>query len=971
MLTNPFPGLRPFESDEDHLFFGRETEVDALLGRLRTARFVAVVGTSGSGKSSLVRSGLIPALHSGAMAGAGSSWRIATLRPGEDPIGHLATALHANDVLGTDDELADTRRVLLDATLRRGTQGLANAVRHAHLPPDHNVLVLVDQFEELFRFRRSRGAHARDESIAFVRLLLEATSLRTLPIYVVLTMRSDFLGDCMDFPGLPDAVNAGLFLVGRMSRSALRSALTGPVAVAGGAITPRLVNRVMNDLGDDQDQLPRVQHALMRTWEHWASRVAGDAAAASHTDDAAAASPMDADAVADPMDVADYEAIGGLADALSRHAEEAFAEASDAVGAPAVERAFKALTDTFTDPRGVRRPTPVGELAAVCGLADAEVIRLVEIFRRPGRSFLMPPAATPLTPASIVDLSHESLMRCWTRLIDWAAEEAESAELYMRLSRAAEWHAGGAGGLWRQPELGLASQWREREAPTEAWGDRLDGHFDRTMAFLDGSLEADRAEADRVERQRRTTLRRTQWTAAVLATLLVVAAVLAVIARRENARAATNLALAREAVDESLSSVDLDPSRLGADVPALEELRRDLLAKAQGFYTALAAQQPGSQAARHDLALAHLRLGHINRLLRQPEEAERQYREAVTRFSALAGAEPGDPAPRRELADAWHWLGETLRPLPGRAADARAAYDAALALQQAAFDAGATGTRDARALARTHYDRGILLSATADGLAGAEADFRAAVALLEPGAETDPASGQELARALNNLAGLLSFDPAKTRDALPLYERAIRIDERLVAADPGNREYQLELAKYYNNLAALQGDLGASAAARAASGRAVELLDGLARLAPSLAVERADARTLRGHVLVSTDPAAAMAEFGQALEIFASMQDDARVRGMDEFHLRFGDLLLDLAAFPEGRPGADGARRLLDQAVERYRAILTAVAANGTPADVQVVFARVSDLLPSLPATVRARLSAAFDDLQRRRETGR
>src|SRR5881394_503650 len=101
--SNPFPGLRPFEPDEDHLFFGREREIDELLRRLRSTRFLSVVGTSGSGKSSLVRSGLIPSLHSGFMVTAGSSWRIAMLRPGEDPMGHLAEALDQSGVLGVDD----------------------------------------------------------------------------------------------------------------------------------------------------------------------------------------------------------------------------------------------------------------------------------------------------------------------------------------------------------------------------------------------------------------------------------------------------------------------------------------------------------------------------------------------------------------------------------------------------------------------------------------------------------------------------------------------------------------------------------------------------------------------------------------------------------------------------------------------------------------------------------------------------
>src|SRR5580765_2014252 len=114
-VFNPFPGLRPFEPDEDHLFFGREKEIDELMRRLRTTRFLAVVGTSGSGKSSLVRSGLIPSLYSGFMARAGTSWRVATMRPGEDPFCHLAAALSPREILGSSDpELAGTQAVVLD-----------------------------------------------------------------------------------------------------------------------------------------------------------------------------------------------------------------------------------------------------------------------------------------------------------------------------------------------------------------------------------------------------------------------------------------------------------------------------------------------------------------------------------------------------------------------------------------------------------------------------------------------------------------------------------------------------------------------------------------------------------------------------------------------------------------------------------------------------------------------------------------
>src|ERR1700722_16484520 len=402
LLFNPFPGLRPFEPDEDHLFFGREREIDELLRRLRASRFLSVVGTSGSGKSSLVRSGLIPALHSGFMVKAGSSWRVSVARPGADPIGNLATSLNAPDVLGTNSDPAVANRVLLEITLRRSSLGIIEAFRQARIPSNENLLVVVDQFEELFRFRQGcQNEKLRDEAVAFVKLLLEATQQEELPVYVVLTMRSDFIGDCMEYPGLPEAVNAGQYLVPRMTRDELRSAITGPIAVAGGEIAPRLVLRLLNDLGDNQDQLPLLQHALMRTWDHWElQRSPGQ-----------------------PIDIPDYEAVGTLQQALSLHAEEAFVETGSDANRKITERILKALTDTFSDPRGIRRPTSIRQLSAICEVSELEVTQIVEIFRRPGRSFLMPPATTLLESRSIVDLSLESLMRCWIRLIAWAEEE--------------------------------------------------------------------------------------------------------------------------------------------------------------------------------------------------------------------------------------------------------------------------------------------------------------------------------------------------------------------------------------------------------------------------------------------------------------------------------------------------------------------------------------------------------------------
>ena len=935
-----------------------------------------MVGASGSGKSSLVRSGLIPALQSGYMAGASSTWRMAVLRPGEDPIGHLAGALSARHILGFDPgeepgegdaELADTNRVLVEATLRRSAAGLINAVRQARIPRDENLLVLVDQFEELFRFRRSHHAHSRDEAVAFVRLLIEAARQQSTPVYVVLTMRSDFIGDCMDFPGLSEAVNSGLYLVGRMSRDALRSAITGPVAVGGGTIAPRLVHRVLNDLGDDHDQLPLVQHALMRTWEHWERRGRDSGGGI-------------------PIDVDDYEAIGTFRDALSVHAEEAYQEAVATGGGQIAEHMFKALTDTFSDARGVRRPTSVHELAAISGVPEADVIAVADMFRRAGRSFLMPPPAVTLSPRSIVDLSHESLMRCWTRLIGWAEEERVSADFYVRLSRAARWFDEGSAGLWRNPELELAQQWTRDNEPTAAWAGRYDEAFGRAMAFLDRSLEQrDREDADR-ERERRAKLRRARVVAGVLATFLAVAVSLAYFAWRENARAEINLALAREAVDESLSSADRDPARVGADVPQVEEFRRELLAKAERFYTAFMNQEPRSEASGRDLAFAHFRLGHINRMLERRDEAAREYQDSIARFDALRAAYPANLEYRAALANAYNWLGETLRPAAARFADAERAYNSALELQQALVAVSAAGgsispgvpgaARYQQELARTHYNRGILRytrglePGRADMMAAAEADFRAAIGLLEPLAGANDQAAQELARASNNLGGLLSGDAQRLDEVQLLWEKAIAIDARLVAQDPANREYKLELARFYSNLAALLHERGQLEESSRRSREAVDLIEALARVAPSLAIARVDAHSLRGMILENQDSMGAEREYQTALDILDQLHGDETLRRLPEFHERFGDLLLNLAVFPGTRAEVERARQLLARAVSVYADMAAGIVASGSRADAQIALDNLSRVLPALPDAERARLTASSRQLQQKLDDG-
>jgi hypothetical protein len=501
-IGNPFPGLRSFEREQAHLFFGRDKQIQELIQRLKVHRFLAIVGVSGSGKSSLVRAGLIPALTGRLIESQTSRWRIATLRPGRNPTTELVAAL-CGEFAGAEPE-----SVL--SSLRESNAGLAR-IAAKHLGSGEKLLLLVDQFEELFRYReQTKSTGEADESAAFVKLLLAAAGesehplpgLDTQPIYVVITMRSDFLGKCSRFRGLPEALNRCQYLVPRLSRDQQRDVIEGPIGMAGGSVEPVLVQRLLNDWGDNPDQLPPLQHALMRIWEE-----AGKAQARGHV-----------------LTVDHYEAIGGMADALNRDADNAFDVLSgDEEAEQIARRLFQRLVEPGAPDEETRRPTALSEIVAVADAPREKVLDVIKVFLE--RGFLT--ASNDDDP--IIDITHESLIRNWKRLNEWVQQETRSAALYRRLVGTAELYSGTEKWL-TDPELQLNLKWREEAKPNEAWGVRYQEAYGQAMNFLDQSREAHDKEIHANERERRRKLRRARLIAAVLGAFLLLAIAASILA---------------------------------------------------------------------------------------------------------------------------------------------------------------------------------------------------------------------------------------------------------------------------------------------------------------------------------------------------------------------------------------------------------------------------------------------------------
>ena len=506
----PYPGLRPFRPDETDLFFGREECIDQLIDILESEHFLAVLGPSGSGKSSLVKTGLLAGLDLGLMATAGSQWRVASFRPGHAPVRQLARALLHCEEHSRHDQIRDEDVNELARSLRYGPRSIIDWYDASHLAPSENLLLLVDQFEELFRYNNYAES---EEARALVALLLESTKSGD-PIYVVLTMRSEFVGACSLIEDLAERINGAQYLIPRMSREQCRAAIEGPAAVLGFSIEAVLVNRLLNELenfapweeaGDRAnqldrlarraDQLPLLQHALNRMWEHAISTINGNGIV---------------------LRISEFDRIGGLQDALGRHAEHILAELGPE-RRPIAEAIFRALTDGTSAADAVRKPTTLRRLVAIADGGDgtphtnigSEVRIVVEAFRARGRNFLLPENEVLIDPDMLIDISHESVIRQWHELSRWLQAEADQAQRWRHLIYESNRERDGNGSLLHGRTLDNVAHWWNTVKPNRVWAERYGAKFDDVLCFLDRSKNTE-TERQAAERRRERQLQRSK-----------------------------------------------------------------------------------------------------------------------------------------------------------------------------------------------------------------------------------------------------------------------------------------------------------------------------------------------------------------------------------------------------------------------------------------------------------------------------
>lgn len=491
----PYQGLASFQPEDANRFFGRDKLVKDLVSRLHNRPVMVVAGASGSGKSSLVRAGLISAIKSGALPNS-DRWPIVLFTPGAQPIAELEYQLVK--VLGrlqiqnsSLNSLPSDHRWRLIAEAISETAG--------------GALLCIDQFEELFTFNHESGVVA--QFLVALQSMVESVESR---IHIVLTIRADFYAKSSRYPWLAKAINDNQMLVGPMSRAELRDAIETPATAVGLKLDDALIDSVLDDAGGAAGSLPLVSHALVETWKRRTGK---------------------------RLTIENYRAAGGVAGALGQSAETLYNQHLDSSEQSAARRLILRLISPGEGVADTRRPIAISDLD---GDADPELMHKV--------ADCLVDARLLTIDRNTIQLAHEAIISSWPRLADWINESRDDLRMQQRIERAAtEWIESDRNPdlLYHGTPLSTARDWQKN------YGQNLnvqEKDFLNAAAELEHSeLQRNQLAAKRVRAQRRLAF-------STLTLLTIAATVLSVVAFSAFRKASNNEQAANQRLAQALAS---------------------------------------------------------------------------------------------------------------------------------------------------------------------------------------------------------------------------------------------------------------------------------------------------------------------------------------------------------------------------------------------------------------------------------
>lgn len=533
----PFKGLQFFDQADADIFFGREMLTASLVKHIREGhRFIVIVGASGSGKSSVVRAGLVPVLQRGETLADGEyppkgseDWLIHVITPTAHPLESLTTSLTR------DHESVTVTSTLMD-DLARDTRSLHMTIeRMAEAQDTTRLLLVVDQFEELFTLCRDEV-----ERKAFIDNLLTATvSEAKGPTTVVITLRADFYERCSEYENLRQALAKHQEYIGPMTAREMRRAIEEPAKQGGWDFQSGMVDLFLRDVRGEPGALPLLSHALLETWLRRSGRM---------------------------LTLKGYAASGGVPGAIARTAEMVFNRHLTEEQQAIARKIFLRLTELGEGTQDTRRRVALSELIPHPDTAAA----VEEVIKKLADARLI------TTYEDTAEVAHEALIREWPALREWLDEDREGLKLHRHLTESAqEWEEldRDSGELYRGARLVQVLEWAaenegqlnelEREFLGASQIFALDEEAER-QAQQQRELEAARklAEAEKKRAAEQTkSVRRLRRLAMGLGVVLLIAVVVAGIAmqQRKQIENEAYLRASRELAVAAISNLHQDP----------------------------------------------------------------------------------------------------------------------------------------------------------------------------------------------------------------------------------------------------------------------------------------------------------------------------------------------------------------------------------------------------------------------------
>jgi tetratricopeptide (TPR) repeat protein len=848
----PYRGLRVFDVDDTAFFFGREALVQWLLNELQPAaagqqanRFLAIVGSSGSGKSSVARAGLVAALKRDGIAGS-SGWPVAICRPGSDPLESLAIAL--SRVLNIGPGISAVADLV---TAFRQSEKTLHLVARRSLPenaPALRLIVLVDQFEEIFTLCHDDGLRG-----AFVSNLLYAAKVAQGQTVVILTMRADFSGKCAGIAELAAALSDHNFLVGPMTDDELRRAIERPAQLAGCEFDAGLVDLLEQDVRNQPGALPLLQHALLELWNNREGR---------------------------RLTVRRYQEIGKLEGALQRRA--------DATLEPLCEderefcrRIFLRLTQPGEGTEDTKRRASMQELLSLSDTSTAQE----QIIQKLANASLLTTEGDVTGKDAFVEVAHEALIRSWPQLRKWIDVDRQGFRTRTRLTEATrDWENSGcdAAYLYAGARLAVAEEWAGLHSGELSTGEAeflrcsAKAQKEREANELEAAQRLARAEAERAEeaekraqeqKQASSRLRRRAFAAVGAAVaaliLLAVSIVMWRVARRqariavvqrtaaeEQARIANTQRLAAQSSEKNandarvqadglinfmltdlsnklrpIGRLDLLNDVAKSAKKYLDGLPKELVnaarqrqqsvtlndlgdvLSAQGklpealevykqslaIKKSLTEQDKSNQGRLRDFALSFEKVGDVLVAQGKLQEALETYEQQLTIAQQLSEQNESDNDLKANLSESYINVGDVLRK-QGKLQDATDAYQQSLAIAKSLTGrdkSNAVWQRDFAVSTQRIGEVRVRQGQLQEALDAYQQNLNIQRTLTDQD-KTNAGSQRDLSLSYENVGDVLSAQ-GKLQEALDDYRQALEIAQRLTVRDKSNSDWQRDL----------------------------------------------------------------------------------------------------------------------------------------------------------------------------------